>query len=228
MSHIAGLVAGKAYPSPFLYADVVTTTTHKTLRGPRAGLIFFRKELQQQIDDAVFPGLQGGPHQNQIGAIATQLKEVATPEFCTYMEQVRSNARAFASALEKKGYTIVTGGTDNHLFLVDLRNKGISGGKAEKILEYVNISVNKNTIPGDVSALNPSGIRIGTPAMTTRGLKETDMGRIADILDRVLQIGVQIQTSKQTKTIREFAECFSEYSELHSIREEIHQWMSSI
>jgi glycine hydroxymethyltransferase len=186
IAHISGFVATGLMKSPFDYCDVVTTTTHKTLRGPRAGMIFFKKSLERQINDAVFPGLQGGPHQNQIAAVATQLKEVATPEFREYMEQVRKNARALCSALEEKGFNIVTGGTDNHLFLVDLRNKGISGAEAERRLEAAGISVNKNTIPGDKSALNPSGIRIGVPAVTTKGMKEDDMKEIANKIKCVI------------------------------------------
>lgn len=180
IAHISGFVATRLMKSPFDYCDVVTTTTHKTLRGPRAGMIFFKKELEKKINDAVFPGLQGGPHQNQIAAVATQLKEVATPEFREYMEQVRKNARALCRLLQENRFNIVTGGTDNHLFLIDLRNKGISGAEAEKRLEAAGISVNKNTIPGDKSALNPSGIRIGVPAVTSKGMKEEDMKDIAD------------------------------------------------
>ncbi len=186
IAHISGFVATGLMKSPFDYCDVVTTTTHKTLRGPRAGMIFFKKGLERQINDAVFPGLQGGPHQNQIAAVATQLKEVATPEFREYMEQVRKNARALCSSLEEKGFNIVTGGTDNHLFLVDLRNKGISGAEAERRLEVAGISVNKNTIPGDKSALNPSGIRIGVPAITTKGIKEDDIRGIADKINNAV------------------------------------------
>lgn len=193
IAHISGFVATQEMKSPFEFCDIVTTTTHKTLRGPRAGMIFYRKEYETQINDAVFPGLQGGPHQNQIAAVATQLREVMMPEFKVYIQQVRENARALAEALNKKGYNIVTGGTDNHLFLVDLRNKGLNGSRAESILEQVNISVNKNTIPGDVSALSPSGIRIGLPAMTTRGLKVSDMKIIADFIDETLQLAYQIQ-----------------------------------
>lgn len=226
IAHISGFVATQQMQSPFEFCDVVTTTTHKSLRGPRAGIIFFKKELETLINDAVFPGLQGGPHQNQIAAIATQMREVQTPAFHNYIKQVRENARALASALMTSDYKIVTDGTDNHLMLVDLRNKGITGGKAEKILEFVGISVNKNTIPGDLSALNPSGIRIGTPAITTRGLKETDMPRLADILDRVLQIGVKIQTENVPKTIVEFCGFFEKQEELHSIRQEISDWFS--
>ncbi len=186
IAHISGFVATQLMKNPFDYCDVVTTTTHKTLRGPRAALIFFKKALERQINEAVFPGLQGGPHQNQIAAVATQLKEVQTPEFKEYMEQVRKNARALANELKALDYKIVTGGTDNHLFLVDLRNKGISGAEAEKKLEQVGISVNKNTIPGDKSALYPSGIRIGLAAVTTKGYKESDMFDIAQKIHKTL------------------------------------------
>lgn len=221
IAHISGFVATQEMRSPFEYCDIVTTTTHKSLRGPRAGIIFFRRELEQQINDAVFPGLQGGPHENQIAAVATQLREVQTPEFKEYIKQVRLNAQTLSSSLEGHEFNIVTGGTDNHLMLVDLRNKGISGGKAEKILEYVGISVNKNTIPGDVSALNPSGIRIGTPAITTRGLKEKDMFYLADILNRIINIGTQIQTEYNPKTIKEFTEYLKKSTELGAIQGEI-------
>lgn len=225
IAHISGFVATGEMRSPFEYCDIVTTTTHKSLRGPRAGIIFFRKEFEQQINEAVFPGLQGGPHENQIAAVATQLREVQTPEFKEYIKQVRLNAQTLATALQDLNFKVVTGGTDNHLMLVDLRNKGISGGKAEKILEYVGISVNKNTIPGDVSALNPSGIRIGTPAITTRGLKEIEMVYLADILNRVINIGTKIQTEHNPKTIKEFTEYFKHSTELGAIQGEITEWM---
>jgi glycine hydroxymethyltransferase len=226
IAHISGFVATKEMKSPFEYCDIVTTTTHKSLRGPRAGIIFYRKELEQQINEAVFPGLQGGPHENQIAAIATQLKEVNTEEFKEYIIQVRKNAQTLAKALEHFEFKIVTGGTENHLFLIDLRNKGITGGKMEKILEYVDISVNKNTIPGDLSALNPNGIRIGTPAITTRGLKEDDMLYIAEIINRITKIAIKIQNEKGAKTIKEFSEYFKEYAELDEIRKEINDYMS--
>jgi glycine hydroxymethyltransferase len=225
IAHISGFVATGEMRSPFEYCDVVTTTTHKSLRGPRAGIIFFRKDLEQQINEAVFPGLQGGPHENQIAAVATQLREVQTPEFKEYIKQVRLNAQTLATALQDLNFKIVTGGTDNHLMLIDLRNKGISGGKAEKILEYVGISVNKNTIPGDISALNPSGIRIGTPAITTRGLNEKDMFYLADILNRVIKIAIKIQIDNNTKTIKEFIQYFDKSTELDSIQNEITKWM---
>ena len=225
IAHISGFVATGEMNSPFKYCDIVTTTTHKSLRGPRAGIIFFRKEFEQLINEAVFPGLQGGPHENQIAAVATQLQEVQTQEFKEYIKQVRLNAQMLAKSLENLEYKIVTGGTDNHLMLVDLRNKGISGGKVEKILEFVDISVNKNTIPGDVSALNPSGIRIGTPAITTRGLKENDMPYLADILDRTIQVGVKIQSEHSPKTIKDFIQHFSNYSMLETIKSEVHSLM---
>lgn len=226
IAHISGFVATQEMASPFEFCDVVTTTTHKSLRGPRAGIIFFRKELEQQINDAVFPGLQGGPHENQIAAIATQLREVMTPQFKEYIQQVRRNAQSLARALEHNMFKIVTGGTDNHLMLVDLRNKGISGGKAEKILEYVGISVNKNTIPGDISALNPSGIRIGTPAITTRGLKEIDMMYLAKIINDVIEIGSQIQSEHNPKTIKEFTTLFEGYTKLNEIKMTVSHWMT--
>jgi glycine hydroxymethyltransferase len=226
IAHISGFVATQEMNSPFEYCDIVTTTTHKSLRGPRAGIIFFRKEFEQQINEAVFPGLQGGPHENQIAAVATQLLEVQTPEFKEYIKQVRLNAQSLAKALQETySFKIVTGGTDNHLMLVDLRNKGISGGKVEKILEYVGISVNKNTIPGDISALNPSGIRIGTPAITTRGLKEKDMFYLADILNRVIDIGTKIQSEHNPKTIKDFTEHFKQSTELGLIQGEINTLM---
>jgi glycine hydroxymethyltransferase len=193
IAHIAGFVATGLMNSPFPWCDVVTTTTHKTLRGPRAGLIFSRAGLAQRIRDAVFPGLQGGPHQNQIAAIATQMREVATPEYRAYMERVRSSAQALAAALTERGLTIVTGGTENHLFLVDLRARGISGADAERALELAGISVNKNTIPGDASALKPSGIRIGTAAITTRGLRVTHMHQIAGFIMSALRLSGDLE-----------------------------------
>ncbi|CAG2182382.1 unnamed protein product, partial [Oppiella nova] len=180
MAHVSGLVAAKLVPSPFEYCDIVTTTTHKTLRGPRAGIIFYRKgvksvsktgekelyDFEDKINQAVFPGLQGGPHDNSIAGIATAMKQAASPEFVEYQKQVVSNAKTLATSLQSKGYKCVTGGTDNHLVWVDLRPKGLNGARAERILEEISIACNKNTVPGDKSALNPSGIRLGTPALT--------------------------------------------------------------
>ena len=193
MAHFSGLVATEEFKNPFEYCDVVTTTTHKTLRGPRSGMIFFKKEFENSVNQAVFPMLQGGPHEHQIAGVATQLKEVMTPEFRQYMKQVITNARKLSSELTKKGYHISTGGTDNHQILVNLRNKGITGSKIEKICEKVNISINKNAVYGDKSALSPGGIRLGTPSLTTRGMTEADMTVVANLLDEAIQLALQIQ-----------------------------------
>lgn len=193
MSHIAGLVAGGAYPSPFPFADVVTTTVHKTLRGPRAALIFSRhdaRELDKKIDKAVFPGLQGGPHLNQIAAVAVALKEAAAPAFKKYAAQVVKNAAALADELAKRGWRTVSGGTDSHLLLVDtwMNGKGVSGKEASTRLEEAGIIVNKNTIPNETrSPVDPSGIRLGSAAETTRGKKEKDFRKIAQRIDAVLR-----------------------------------------
>lgn len=199
MAHVAGLVAARVAPSPFEYCDVVTTTCHKTLRGPRSGLIFFRKgvrsvdaktgdkvlyDLEDKINMAVFPGLQGGPHNNAIAGIATAMRQTMTQEFRDYQKQVVLNAARVALRLQEKGYTCVSGGTDVHLVWVDLRPKGINGARAEKVLEEISIACNKNTVPGDKSALNPGGIRLGTPAITTRGLKESDVDRVVEFIDQ--------------------------------------------
>ncbi|MEK7576056.1 MAG: serine hydroxymethyltransferase [Patescibacteria group bacterium] len=188
MSHIAGLVATGVHPSPFPYADVVTTTTHKTLRGPRAALIFCKQELSSEIDKAVFPGLQGGPHMNQVAAMAVALKEAIQPGFKKYIKQVVKNAKVLAEELKKRGWRIVSNGTDTHLFLVDVWQRGIGGKEASERLEKAGIIVNKNTIPFDTrKPFNPSGIRIGTPAVTTMGMKEKDMIKIAEKIDRILK-----------------------------------------
>lgn len=180
MSHIAGLIAAGAHPSPFPYADVVMTTTHKTLRGPRAAILFSRTVFTPLIDKAVFPGVQGGPHENQIAATAVALYEAAMPEFKQYARQVILNAKTLATELKRLGWRIVSGGTDTHLFLVDTYMRGISGKEASLKLEHAGIIVNKNTIPYDTrSPMDPSGIRIGTAAVTTGGMKEKDMKRIA-------------------------------------------------
>ena len=197
MSHFAGLVAGGAYPTPFEYADVVTTTTHKTLRGPRSAIIFSRKDkklgdkdISVLIDKAIFPGLQGGPHLGQIAGVAVMLKEDDTPAFKKYAKQIVKNAKVFADELQKLGWRVVSGGTDSHLILMDtwMNGKGISGKEAEAKLEKAGIICNKNTIPGETrSPFDPSGIRMGTPAETTRGRKEKDFIQIARKIDKVLR-----------------------------------------
>ncbi|HEY8363440.1 MAG TPA: serine hydroxymethyltransferase [Tissierellaceae bacterium] len=183
MAHIAGLVAAGLHPSPVPYADFVTTTTHKTLRGPRGGAILCKGQYAKAIDKAIFPGIQGGPLMHIIAAKAVAFGEALKDEFKEYQKQILKNAKALADGLIKNGFRLVSGGTDNHLILIDLRNKGITGKEAEKMLEEIGIAVNKNTIPYDPESPNvTSGIRIGTPAMTTRGMKEEDMYEIADII----------------------------------------------
>lgn len=195
IAHISGLVAAGECSSPFAHCDVVTTTTHKSLRGPRSGMIFCKKELQDQINSAVFPALQGGPHNHQIAALAVALKEADTPEFKSYIKQVKANAVALAKALAAHGYSIVTGGTDNHLVLWDARSTGLTGSKIEKVLEKCEISVNKNSVRGDTSAVTPGGIRLGTPAMTTRGMTEQHMTIIANLIHDATVLASKIQDS---------------------------------
>ncbi|KAL6692251.1 serine hydroxymethyltransferase domain-containing protein [Trichoderma pleuroticola] len=222
MAHISGLVAAKVLPGPFPFADIVTTTSHKSLRGPRGALIFFRKGVRRQnpktkedemynlegpINNSVFPGHQGGPHNHTITALAVALKQTQTTEFHAYQSQVLANAKAFAKRLgEEKGkgglgYNLVSGGTDNHLVLVDLKPHGIDGSRVERVLELVGVAANKNTVPGDRSALVPGGLRMGTPAMTTRGFHEDDFVRVADVVDRAVTIATRIN-----KTVRASAE----------------------
>ncbi|MDB4875768.1 MAG: Serine hydroxymethyltransferase [Gemmatimonadetes bacterium] len=188
MAHFAGLVAGGAYPSPVPHADVVTTTTHKTLRGPRGGMILCKAEHAKGIDKSVFPGSQGGPLEHVIAAKAVCFKEALAPSFKVYSQKVVDNARALAAALASRGFQIVSGGTDNHLMLVDLRNRGLTGKVAQLSLDEAAITVNKNTVPKETqSPFVTSGIRIGTSAVTTRGMAEAEMGQIAELIDRVLQ-----------------------------------------
>ena len=188
MAHFAGLVAAGLHPNPVEYADVVTTTTHKTLRGPRGGLILCKEEYAKQIDKAIFPGIQGGPLMHVIAAKAVALGEALQPEFKVYAQQVIDNAKTLAAALQKEGLTIVSGGTDTHVMLVDVRNTGLTGKDAEHLLDEIGITCNKNTIPFDpASPFVTSGIRLGTPALTTRGLKEKDMEEIASIIAAVLK-----------------------------------------
>ncbi|MBD3249382.1 aminotransferase class I/II-fold pyridoxal phosphate-dependent enzyme [Candidatus Woesearchaeota archaeon] len=188
VAHIAGLIVTGLHPSPFPYTDVVTTTTHKTLRGPRGAVILCKKEHAEKIDKAVFPGMQGGPMEHTIAAKAAAFKEALDSKFKEYQKQVIENTKALSYSLKSKGFRLVSGGTDNHLILLDLSKKGISGKQAEIALENANITVNKNMIPFDKrSPLDPSGIRIGTPAVTTRGFKEDEMEVIADAIDKSIK-----------------------------------------
>jgi glycine hydroxymethyltransferase len=188
MSHIAGLIAGKVYPSPFKYADVVTTTTHKTLRGPRSALIFSKKEFSSAIDKSVFPGMQGGPHMNAIASVAVALKEAQTASFKKYAGQVVKNAKAMSDEFKKLGWKVVSGGTDSHMILLNTIDEEVSGKEAENKLEKEGIIVNKNTIPNEQrSPFDPSGIRLGTAAETTRGKKEKDFVKIARKIDKILR-----------------------------------------
>lgn len=188
ISHIAGLVVGGVHPSPFPYADIVMTTTQKTLRGPRGAVIVSKKELADSIEKAVFPGLQGGPHLNVIGAIGVALEEALEPKFKKYVEQVVKNAKVLTEELKKSGFKIMTGGTDNHLILIDVTPLGLTGKQAGERLEKAGIIVNKNMIPFDPrKPRDPSGIRLGTPAVTTQGMKEKDMIRIARMIAEILK-----------------------------------------
>ncbi|EDV91848.1 GH24598 [Drosophila grimshawi] len=237
MAHVAGLVAAEQIPSPFQYADIVTTTTHKTLRGPRAGVIFFRKgvrstkangdkilyDLEDRINQAVFPGLQGGPHNHQIAGIATAFKQAKSVPFRNYQAQIIKNAQTLCKGLINLGYEVATGGTDVHLVLVDLRNKGLSGARAELVLEEVGIACNKNTVPGDKSALNPSGLRLGTPALTTRGLLEKDMQQVVAFIHAALNIGVEAAKVTGGPKLTDFARTLAENSEIKQKLEDLHK-----
>jgi len=188
MAHIAGLVAAGLHPNPVPYADFVTTTTHKTLRGTRGGMIICKEEYAKDIDKAIFPGIQGGPLMHIIAAKAVTFKEALSPDFKEYQQQIIKNARVLADELVNYGFRLVSGGTDNHLMLVDLNNKGITGKDAEAVLDEVGITVNKNTIPYETrSPFVTSGIRIGTPAVTTRGMKEEEMKLIAEYISKALE-----------------------------------------
>lgn len=187
MAHIAGLVAAGLHPNPVEYADFVTSTTHKTLRGPRGGLILCKEEYAKQIDKAIFPGLQGGPLMHVIAAKAVCFHEALQPEFKEYQKQIVANAQALATGLQNQGFRLVSGGTDNHLMLIDVKSKGLTGKEAEVMLDDANVTVNKNTIPFETESPSvTSGIRVGTPAVTSRGMKEAEMEEIATIFETVL------------------------------------------
>ncbi|KAJ2442763.1 Serine hydroxymethyltransferase, cytosolic [Coemansia sp. RSA 2424] len=213
MAHISGLVSAGVVESPFTHSDVVTTTTHKSLRGPRGAMIFFRRgvrstnkkgiatmyDLERPINQSVFPGHQGGPHNHTIAALSVALKQAQSPEFREYQKQVLANAQALANALVDREYRLVTGGTDTHLLLVNLiKSRGIDGARVERVLELAKIAANKNTVPGDRSAMVPGGLRLGTPAMTTRGLGEADFVHVAGFVDRA--VGIAMDVAKNVKS----------------------------
>jgi glycine hydroxymethyltransferase len=246
MAHISGLVAAEVIPSCFPWADVVTTTTHKSLRGPRGAMIFYRKgqrgvtkkgdpimyDIEEKINFAVFPGLQGGPHNHTIGALSTCLKQVNTPEFKEYQKQVLKNCAALAKRLNELGYNLVSGGTDNHLILVDLKSsRKIDGARVERILELACIASNKNTIPGDKSALTPGGIRMGAPALTSRGFEEADFVKVAEFFDRAVSIAVKLKNTEEGKKLKGFrAMCAvgpSVDPELEALRTEVMEFACS-
>ena len=260
MAHISGLVAGNVIPSPFPQSDIVTTTTHKSLRGPRGAMIFFRKgvrsetktgekvmyDLEEKINASVFPGHQGGPHNHTITALAVALHQAQTKEFNQYQRNVLANAKALAERLGNSSYTgglgyqVVSGGTDNHLVLVDLKAKNIDGARVERILELCGVAANKNTVPGDKSALKPGGLRMGTPAMTTRGFSPSDFSRVAEIVDRAVSIA--IKTDKKARSDAEgrgrknpgSVKAFLEYvkegedvPEILNLKNEVEQWVGT-
>jgi glycine hydroxymethyltransferase len=214
IAHISGLCAAGVHENPVPYFDVVTTTTHKTLRGPRSAVIMCKKEFAEKIDKAVFPGLQGGPHEHVIAAKAVAFKEALEPEFKDYASQIVKNSKKLAESLQSHGYRLVSGGTDNHLILVDVRKSGISGIDAEKALEKAGIYCNKNTIPYETgSPWDPSGIRIGTPVLTTRGMKETEMVEVARFIHEALVArNDDVELAKIKSEVKEFCKDFLFYN----------------
>ncbi|KAI0826232.1 glycine hydroxymethyltransferase [Irpex lacteus] len=210
IAHTSGLVAAGELADPFQYCDVVTTTTHKTLRGPRAGLIFFRKDsakakdLEKRVNDAVFPACQGGPHNNTIAGIATALLQATQPTWKAYAKQVIANAKTLGEELVARGYKLQTEGTDNHLVLWDLRPLGLTGSKLEKLCDIVGITINKNAVSGDASAQVPGGIRLGTSALTSRDLREADIKLVADFLHRAVQVSLVLQKEAGSKLLKDF------------------------
>lgn len=231
MAHISGLVATAEAPSPFELCDFVTSTTHKSLRGPRQGLIFFRRGVdskgdklkenwEERINMAVFPGCQGGPHNNTISALGVALTEAMKPEFKEYQIAVRANARKIGDVLKERGYKLVTDGTDNHLVLWDLRPSGLTGSKMEKLCDMVHITLNKNAVAGDTSALTPGGVRIGAPAMTSRGLTEDDFTVISEFLDRTAQLALKLQ-AESGKKLKDFVAAAEKSEAVKLLREDV-------
>lgn len=245
MAHISGLVSAKVTESPFPYSDIVTTTTHKSLRGPRGAMIFFRKgirkvtkkgkeipyELERKINFSVFPAHQGGPHNHTISALAVALKQTQTPEFVSYQQAVVDNSKSFAESFIKRGFQLVSGGTDTHLILVDLRNKKIDGARVENVLEKINIAANKNTVPGDVSALFPSGLRVGTPAMTTRGFTAADFDRVAGYFEKAVAIAIDLKSGEKGSLAKEklasFKSLAEDSAEIKKLAQEVSEWAST-
>uniref|UniRef100_A0A0D6QSB7 Serine hydroxymethyltransferase n=1 Tax=Araucaria cunninghamii TaxID=56994 RepID=A0A0D6QSB7_ARACU len=245
MAHISGLVAAQECVSPFDYCDIVTSTTHKSLRGPRGGIIFYRRGLKprkrvpsiyqsednghydfdERINFAVFPSLQGGPHNNHIAALAVALKQVATPEFKSYIQQVKRNSQALASALLKRNCKLVTGGTDNHLLLWDLRPLGLTGNRYEKVCEMCHLTVNKNAVFGDSGAMSPGGVRIGTPAMTSRGCVEEDFEIIAEFLFKAAQIA-SVVLREHGKLQKDFLKGLQNNKEILELRASVEKFAS--
>ncbi|KAJ2157964.1 Serine hydroxymethyltransferase, cytosolic [Coemansia sp. RSA 552] len=240
MAHISGIVAAGELPSPFEHADIVTTTTHKSLRGPRGAMIFFRKglrrvtkkgvevmyDLEKPINQSVFPGHQGGPHNHTISALAVALKQAQAPEFKQYQKQVLANAQAFAQAFNDRGYSLVSGGTDTHLMLVNLiASRQVDGARVERVLELAKIAANKNTVPGDRSAMVPGGLRMGTPAMTTRGLNEADFVTVAAFVDRAVGIAQDVSKGVASKRFADFKAALgddvSQVPALEALRNEV-------
>ncbi|KAG0304823.1 Serine hydroxymethyltransferase, cytosolic [Dissophora globulifera] len=237
MAHISGLVAGQEAESPFKYCDIVTTTTHKTLRGPRAGLIFFRKNkdanvpksetLEARVNQAVFPSIQGGPHNNTIAGIAVALKQAASPEFKLYAKQVVANSKTLAATLIKHGYKIVTDGSDNHLILWDLRPNKLTGSKVERICDMASITLNKNSVCGDVSAVTPGGVRVGTSALTSRSFKEDDFVKVGEFLHRVVQIALAVQAKAGSKMMKDFVAALEGNEEIAQLKKEVEAFATS-
>lgn len=260
MAHISGLVAAGVIQSPFPHSDVVVTTTHKSLRGPRGAMIFFRKgvrrtdkkgkeemyDLEGPINASVFPGHQGGPHNHTISALAVALHQAQTKEFREYQKTVLLNAKALATRLGNPkaqgglGYTVVSGGTDNHLVLIDLKDKSIDGARVERVLELVGVASNKNTVPGDTSAMKPGGLRMGSPAMTTRGFLPDDFTRVAEIVDRAVNIALRLDRAAREEaeargrrhpaSVNAFLEFLGrgeEQREIVELRGEVEKWVGT-
>lgn len=243
MAHISGLIAAEVIKSPFPHADIVTTTTHKSLRGPRGAMIFFRKgvrstdpktgkqtlyDLENPINFSVFPGHQGGPHNHTITALAVALKQAQTPEFKAYQQKVVSNAKTLENKFKELGYKMVSDGTDSHMVLLDLRPQALDGARVEAVLEQMNIACNKNSIPGDKSALTPCGIRIGTPAMTSRGFGEKEFERVAEYIDQSIKLCKEVQGAlpKEANKLKDFrAKVTSgEVAKLNELKKGISSW----